>query len=93
MVEVNGQVVGVALAFRLLAMGSVALLAVHPEHQGRGIGSRLLDEACARLRKKMVRLAVILADSSAKAERRERLTEFYRRHRFRALWPIFIKGL
>ena len=91
--EIDGLVVGVTFAFKELVVGSVALLAVHPEYQGRGIGSRLLDEACERLRKKFVRLVFILIDPHAKADRRSELGKFYRRHGFKVLGVLCIKKL
>ena len=91
--EVNGRVVGVTLAFKNLVVGSVALLAVHPEHQRRGVGSMLLKEVCERLRKKSVRLIVLLMDPRAKADRRGELGKFYRRHGFKVLGILCIKKM
>ena len=88
--EVNGRVVGVAFAFKKLVVGFVALLAVHPEYQRRGIGSTLLKEVCERLRKKTVRLVVLLITDRQKISE---LSKFYKRHGFKVLGMICIKTM
>ncbi|MGD2120280.1 MAG: ribosomal protein S18-alanine N-acetyltransferase [Gemmatimonadota bacterium] len=42
--ESGGEVVGYAVFWWVMDQGELANLAVHPESQGKGVGSRLLDQ-------------------------------------------------
>ncbi|MBB4864980.1 putative acetyltransferase [Pseudomonas nitritireducens] len=70
-VEDEGRVIG----FYSLHDGALAALFVDPGHQGRGLGSRLMDDAKIHL--PMLETAVYSANAGALA--------FYRRHGFEVL--------
>ncbi|RLI31266.1 hypothetical protein DRO56_05345 [Candidatus Bathyarchaeota archaeon] len=99
--EREGRVIGTVIGFfpylppSLLlevGIGYIGHLAVRPEVQGRGIGSRLLKEICARLRSQGKSMALL---GVKPWERRYKdLKRFYReRHGFKNLGMIYIKKL
>jgi ribosomal-protein-alanine N-acetyltransferase len=54
--EIGGRVVGYVIgAVKWLRMGHVLAIAVDPPFQGRGIGSRLMEEVMRRFRNQGVR--------------------------------------
>lgn len=48
--EREGEVAGFAAVTVSGALGELALLAVHPDHAGRGLGGRLIEAALDRMR-------------------------------------------
>lgn len=99
--EREGRVIGTVIGFfpyfppsllPEMRIGYIGHLAVRPDMQGRGIGSRLLREICARLRSHGKSLALL---GVKPWERRYGdLKRFYReRHGFKNLGMIYIKRL
>lgn len=84
--EVEGAVAGVALALARDGLWGLSLFAVHPDHQGRGIGRGLLQRAldygagCDR--------GVILSSQDSRALRRYAKAGFALRPCFSATGPV-----
>lgn len=81
----GGQLIAFALVHRCALNGSghVALLAVHPEHRGHGIGTDLLGgvfDGCSKAGLRSVHLSV--ASDNSGAQRLYRRLGMRRRHRF-----------
>jgi len=73
-------------------IGYVGHLAVHPDAQGFGVGSKLLVEICNRLKKRGKSRVFLFAHSSG--GRNEDLYEFYReKHGFSNISDLFFKRL
>jgi ribosomal protein S18 acetylase RimI-like enzyme len=62
--EVDGQVVGTVMGFHSGNFTLVYHLAVKPEFQRRGIGSRLLNEILKRLKARGARFAFVINHTS-----------------------------
>jgi len=73
-------------------IGYVGHLAIHPDAQGMGVGSILLDEICERLRNRGKTRVFLFASPSE--GRRDDLYRFYRdRHGFKNISDLFFKRL
>ena len=74
------------------SIGYIGHLAIHPDAQGLGVGSKLLDEICERLRNRG-KTSVFLFASPTEG-RRDDLYRFYReRHGFKNISDLFFKRL
>lgn len=89
--EEDGRVVGATIATVGLRIGYVYLLAVDPNHQGHGVGSRLLQEICNRLKARGT--GTIIVGMVPWGERRKQLDRFYKKHGFRAIGAIYAKRI
>lgn len=84
--EIDGEVAGVALALKREGLWGLSLFAVAPDHQGKGIGTRLIEpvlaysESCSG--------AIILSSQDARAQRRYARAGFALRPAFSATGQI-----
>ena len=77
-IAVDGCSVGFAISGRAGVWGYVQRIAIHPDHQGNGLGAALLDDGLAWMRRRGARRALVNT-----AANNERALELYRRFGFR----------
>lgn len=85
-VELEGEVVGVALALRRGPMWFLSLLMVTPEHQGKGLGAALLEESLRTA--EGAELAWIMSSVDPAALRRYERAGFVLRPAYQAKGPL-----
>ena len=81
--EVDGKIVGTAVSTHDVQFSQIHHLAVHPDYQGRGIGSKLLSEMERRLKARGC--LGILITVSKKNPRYYEVLKFYRKRGFRVV--------
>jgi ribosomal protein S18 acetylase RimI-like enzyme len=68
--ELHGVVVGYQFSSLIGGQGYLARVAVHPDHQGQGIGTRLLTEAIAFFRREGTRIITLNTQRDNQASQR-----------------------
>ena len=88
--EQDGKVVAAAVGLRFGPLANVASIAVHPNYQRRGIGTKLLNELCKQLQQKGAKIAILSLNTLSD---KKQLDKFYRKNGFKGIRGVYLKRL
>ena len=88
--EQDGKVVAAAVGLRFGPLANVASIAVHPNYQRRGIGTKLLNELCKQLQQKGAKIAILSLNTLSD---KKQLDKFYKKNGFKGIRGVYLKRL